>query len=62
MQDMFLNKFKKLKSKNKVLFNKALKKKDKSAAENDEEDFPVKKTEDGRDQIENSAETPISAS
>ena len=51
MQDMFLNKFKKLKSKNKVLFNKALKKKDKSAAENDE-----------RDQIENSAEMPISAS
>ena len=29
MQDMFLSKFKKLKQKNKVLFNKAMKKPDK---------------------------------
>jgi hypothetical protein len=44
MQDMFLNKFKKLKNKNKVLFHKALKKKNKSATENDEEISPEKET------------------
>ena len=62
MQDMFLNKFKKLKNKNKVLFHKALKKKNKSATENDEEISPEKETVNQRDQkvnAENSSETPI---
>ena len=42
MQDMFLSKFKKLKQKNKVLFNKAMKKSGYSGAEEEAGDEPTK--------------------
>jgi hypothetical protein len=51
MQDMFLNKFKKLKNKNKVLFNKALKSKGKFDTEVDELTSD-KETVDSKDRVE----------